>query len=82
VQKLKAMVLAISAKTEAAQAETRAALAKTEAVLAEKAKLATQHALAAGRCSIRGAGVLRRVIVPGELRVSNPSPGGCSHRGR
>ena len=44
VEKLKAMVLAISAEIEATQAESKAALARTEAALAEKAKLAAEHA--------------------------------------
>jgi hypothetical protein len=50
-EKLKAMVLAISAETEAAQVEIKvardqieAAQARTEAALAEKAKLAAEHA--------------------------------------
>jgi transposase len=50
-EKLKAMVLAISAETEAAQAEIKvardqieAAQARTEIALAEKAKLAAEHA--------------------------------------
>src|SRR5262245_12950365 len=44
VEKLKAMVLAISAETEAAQARIEAAQALAEAALAEKGKLDAEHA--------------------------------------